>query len=112
VLSEVRCCFTYKHLKNYHTIFITGENFPSNEGELRFKVLWGDDEAIMEPVYCAENIVINQEVAFLTSELDERISNRESLSLFCTHVSSGGTQFEFGPIDLSFYVKSKSTEKV
>lgn len=92
--------------------FITGENFSANEGELRFKVIWGDDEAIMEPVCCAKNVVINQEVAFLTSELDERISNMENVSLLCTHVSSDGTLFDFDPIDLSFYIKSKSSEKV
>jgi hypothetical protein len=93
-------------------IFFIGENFPV-KGELRFKVVWGEKEAILEPVGCSENVVIiDQEVAFVTSECDARISNLENVSLLCTYVSSDGTKCDFNPIDLSFYVKSKPSEKV
>lgn len=90
-----------------------GEDFPADEGELRFKTTWGREEATMESVVCSTpNVDIHQEVAFQTSKYDERVLRLEQICLQCTYVLPDGTNFDFGKVDLSFYLNRKSNKKV
>ena len=93
-------------------LFLLGENFPSSGGELKFRVVWGKEEAFVEPLCSSKSIEIHQEVAFQIYKNDKRLQRNDTLCLDCKYIDPAGSCIDFGKVKLQFDSNVELIKKV